>query len=147
MAFLRFSASGKAVLISLLVVLLSLCMPGVLSFRPSSFGPRTLQHASRLLTTMASEIKVIKASDPKNAELVDKWNCKRWSTWGCGVSKFPWTYSDAETALIITGKVTVTPKGQEQGVLIEAGDLVTFPEGMSCTWDVHEKLEKHYSFG
>lgn len=26
------------------------------------------------------------------------------------------------------------------------GDLVTFPEGMGCTWEVHEAIKKHYKF-
>ncbi len=27
------------------------------------------------------------------------------------------------------------------------GDLVTFPQGVGCKWDVREPLRKHYSFG
>lgn len=26
---------------------------------------------------------------------------KSWPTWGCGVSKFPWTYDDNETAYVL----------------------------------------------
>jgi len=26
------------------------------------------------------------------------------------------------------------------------GDLVTFPAGLSCTWDVKKALRKHYQF-
>jgi len=29
---------------------------------------------------------------------------------------------------------------------IAAGDLVVFPKGMSCTWDVAEAVDKHYNF-
>ncbi len=29
---------------------------------------------------------------------------------------------------------------------IEAGDMATFPAGMSCTWDVKAPIEKHYNF-
>jgi hypothetical protein len=32
-----------------------------------------------------------------------------WGTWGCGVSKFPWTYDSAESCYLLAGKVTVTP--------------------------------------
>ena len=28
-----------------------------------------------------------------------------------------------------------------------AGDLVTFPAGMSCTWKVRKPVKKHYKFG
>jgi uncharacterized protein len=46
------------------------------------------------------------------------------------------------------GKVTVTPTDPAFGeaVTIEAGDVATFPAGMSCTWDVTEAISKHYNF-
>ena len=80
------------------------------------------------------------------AEMLEKLGCHSWSTWGKGPSVFPWTYDDKETALIIEGKVTVTPNGGEP-VTIGKGDLVVFPAGMSCTWDVKEAVQKHYKFG
>jgi len=27
------------------------------------------------------------------------------------------------------------------------GDLITFPRGLSCTWEILEPVEKHYDFG
>ena len=27
------------------------------------------------------------------------------------------------------------------------GDLVTFPQGLSCTWQVKKNVRKHYKFG
>jgi uncharacterized cupin superfamily protein len=27
------------------------------------------------------------------------------------------------------------------------GDLVIFPAGLSCTWEIREDVEKHYDFG
>jgi len=27
-----------------------------------------------------------------------------------------------------------------------AGDLVIFPAGMKCRWDVHQAVSKHYRF-
>ncbi|TNF55478.1 MAG: DUF861 domain-containing protein [Gammaproteobacteria bacterium] len=69
-----------------------------------------------------------------------------WPTWGAGVSSFPWTYGDSETCYILEGAVTVTPDGS-QPVSIKAGDLVTFPAGMSCTWDITAPIRKHYRFG
>ena len=71
---------------------------------------------------------------------------KSWPTWGCGVSKFPWTYSETETCLILKGKVTVTPKDGSPAVTVCKGDICTFPAGMSCTWDVTEPILKHYNF-
>ena len=69
-----------------------------------------------------------------------------WPVWSCEVSRFPWTYEERETCYILAGRVTVTPDGGEP-VTIGAGDLVTFPAGLSCTWDVHEPIRKHYRFG
>lgn len=41
----------------------------------------------------------------------------------------------------------VYPDGSNEGVEIGAGDLVVFPKGMSCTWDVSVGVDKHYKFG
>lgn len=67
--------------------------------------------------------------------------------WSCPPSKFPWTYSDKETCYLLEGKVKVTPAGSKESVEIGAGDLVEFPKGMSCTWDVSVGVDKHYNFG
>ncbi len=69
-----------------------------------------------------------------------------WPTWSCGVSCFPWTYDEQETCLLLEGDVTVTPDGEEP-VRFGAGDLVTFAAGLSCSWDVHAAVRKHYRFG
>ena len=58
-----------------------------------------------------------------------------WPIWGCDISTFPWTYDQRETCLILDGQVTVTPDGGEP-VRFGAGDLVVFPKGMTCTWEV-----------
>ena len=69
-----------------------------------------------------------------------------WPIWSCGVSTFPWTYDEQETCLLLEGDVTVTPDGGEP-VRFGAGDLVTFAAGLSCSWDVHAAVRKHYRFG
>jgi uncharacterized protein len=69
-----------------------------------------------------------------------------WPTWSKEVSKFPWSYSEQEVAYVLEGEVVVTPNGGEP-VSFGAGDLVTFPSGMSCTWEVKKPLRKHYRFG
>ena len=69
-----------------------------------------------------------------------------WPIWGCDISTFPWTYDQRETCLLLDGDVTVTPDGGEP-VSFRAGDLVVFPKGMSCTWEVHQPVRKHYQFG
>ena len=72
-------------------------------------------------------------------------NVKSWGTWECEKSVFDWTYADREIAYLYEGKVTVkTPAGE---VSFGAGDLVTFPKGLSCTWTVEEPVRKVYKFG
>ena len=51
-----------------------------------------------------------------------------------------------ETCLLLEGEVTVTPE-EGQSVKFGAGDLVIFPAGMNCRWDVHQAVCKHYRFG
>lgn len=69
-----------------------------------------------------------------------------WPTWSKEASEFPWTYDEAETCYFLDGEVVVTPDGGEP-VTMGAGDLVTFPAGMSCTWTIREDVTKHYRFG
>jgi hypothetical protein len=69
-----------------------------------------------------------------------------WPIWEKEVSTFPWTYSERETCYLLAGEVVVTPEGGEP-VTLKKGDLVTFPEGMRCTWDVRVPVRKHYQFG
>lgn len=69
-----------------------------------------------------------------------------WPIWTKEVSEFPWTYDEPETCYLLEGEVVVTPDGGEP-VQIAKGDLVTFPAGMSCTWNILSNVRKHYQFG
>jgi uncharacterized cupin superfamily protein len=69
-----------------------------------------------------------------------------WLIWEKEVSKFPWHYDEKEVCYLLEGDVTATPQGG-QPVHFGKGDLVTFPEGMSCTWEIHKAVRKHYKFG
>lgn len=68
-----------------------------------------------------------------------------WPIWTCGVSTFDWSYSDKETCYILEGQVTVEAGGQS--VSFGKGDLVVFPQGLSCVWKVTSPVRKHYRFG
>ena len=81
---------------------------------------------------------------PKQEEL-DNLDIKNWGTWECEKSVFDWSYSDKETCYIYEGKVTVS--SAEGDVSFQAGDLVIFPKGLSCTWKVEEPVRKAYKFG
>lgn len=68
-----------------------------------------------------------------------------WSPWECEPSTFAWSYDADETAYVLEGQVTVIcPDGQT--VEIGPGDLVRFPQGLSCTWKVKQKIRKVYRF-
>lgn len=69
-----------------------------------------------------------------------------WPTWSKEVSKFPWSYNSQEVAYILEGEVTITPKNGGAPVTFGEGDLVTFPAGLSCLWEVKKPLLKHYHF-
>ncbi len=79
-------------------------------------------------------------------ERLESLGVEGWPVWSCGVSTFPWTYDETETCYLLEGEVVVTPERGEP-VTIRAGDLVTFPKGLSCTWEVRSPVRKHYSFG
>ncbi len=67
-----------------------------------------------------------------------------WSPWECEPSRFDWEYSADERAYVKTGRVLVhTADG---AVEIKAGDLVLFPKGLQCSWEVIEPIRKVYRF-
>ncbi|MHA1896219.1 MAG: cupin domain-containing protein [Promethearchaeota archaeon] len=87
-----------------------------------------------------SELKVEVPSQEKLKQL----DVKNWSPWECEPSTFDWEYASDETAYILEGKVRVkTPSGE---VEFKKGDLVQFPKGLKCTWNVIEKIRKVYTF-
>ncbi|MBU0548984.1 MAG: cupin domain-containing protein [Candidatus Omnitrophica bacterium] len=68
-----------------------------------------------------------------------------WPIWEKEVSSFDWHYDSTEVCYLLEGRVVVkTEDGKE--VAFGAGDLVTFPKGLSCTWDIKEPVRKHYNF-
>ena len=88
-----------------------------------------------------SEIKIERPSPNKLKEL----GVENWAPWECEPSQFDWQYEAAETAYVLEGKVKVrTASGEE--VEINQGDLVHFPEGLKCNWQVVKKVRKLYAF-
>lgn len=67
----------------------------------------------------------------------------KWPTWQKEVSVFPWTFPEQEIAYILEGECIITPQGGAP-VSFGKGDLVTFPAGMVCSWEVKQPLHKHY---
>lgn len=69
-----------------------------------------------------------------------------WPIWQKEVSRFDWHYDSQEECYFLQGKVTVETKDGRK-VNFGKGDFVTFPEGLSCVWDIKEAVKKHYNFG
>ncbi len=88
----------------------------------------------------------IKITSPCPESTILELGIKDWPIWTCEPSNFAWTYSEKETCLILEGDITVTPDNGES-VKFGVGDLVVFPSGMSCTWEVHKAVKKYYRFG
>ncbi|MDX1335717.1 MAG: cupin domain-containing protein [Gammaproteobacteria bacterium] len=89
--------------------------------------------------------EIVVERDPDTTELESR-GVMSWPVWEKEISTFPWTYDDRETCYVLEGEVVVTPDGGTP-VTIQAGDYVTFPAGMSCTWEVRQPIRKHFSFG
>ena len=93
------------------------------------------------VTRTQTRIK-IEQPDARRLKTLDVIN---WPIWTKAPSAFEWSYDEQETCYILEGEVTVTT---DQGdVSIRKGDLVTFPKGLSCTWQVTQAVRKHYHFG
>ena len=88
----------------------------------------------------------ISVTSPCSKSTVEQLGIKNWPIWTCEVSYFDWNYDDEEICLLLEGEVTITPDRGEPMKFCE-GDLVVFPAGMNCRWDVHEAVRKHYHFG
>jgi uncharacterized cupin superfamily protein len=66
--------------------------------------------------------------------------------WGCPPGKFPLKFDARLTCYLLKGRVRASVKGTGRCVEFGAGDLVVFPKGLSCTWDVVVGIDKHYNF-
>jgi uncharacterized cupin superfamily protein len=87
-------------------------------------------------------VKDIIVKKPSEQESV---TCQSWPIWRCDPSTFDWIYTEKETCLLIEGRVTVTDG--TDSVSFGPGDLVIFPEGLECNWNVQEAVKKYYNFG
>ena len=68
-----------------------------------------------------------------------------WPIWSKEVSSFDWYYDEQEICYFLEGEVTVRiPDGE---VSFGKGDLVTFPQGLKCVWNIKRAVKKHYKFG
>jgi uncharacterized cupin superfamily protein len=80
-----------------------------------------------------------------NKDEIEKKGVTSWPIWEKEISRFEWHYDSTEECYLLKGLVeVVTEKGEK--VEFSKGDFVTFPKGLSCTWDIKEPVKKHYNF-
>lgn len=87
------------------------------------------------------DIKVERLSQ----ERLDKMRVLDWPIWEKEISRFPWSYDSTEECFLLEGEVNVRTKDGKT-VSFGKGDFVTFPKGLSCTWDIKKPVRKHYNF-
>jgi uncharacterized cupin superfamily protein len=85
----------------------------------------------------------IKVEKPTDAEIASMKSCPVWSK---EESVFEWRYDTPETCYLVEGEAEVRTEDGDS-ISFGAGDLVTFPSGLSCTWTVRKAVRKHYRLG
>ena len=88
----------------------------------------------------------VKIISPCSASLIIQYGIKSWPIWECEPSRFQWSYDEKEICLIIEGQAIISTQRDETYV-IKAGDLVQFPAGLYCEWEVTKSIKKHYRLG
>ena len=83
---------------------------------------------------------------PCSASKIIQYGIKNWPIWECDPSNFQWHYKEKEICLIIEGEAKIKTDG---GIsyLIKSGDLVEFPKGLSCEWEITKRIKKHFRLG
>jgi hypothetical protein len=80
-------------------------------------------------------------------ELLKKLKVKSWGIWEKEKSEFPWSYDETETCYLLEGEVEVTDPSTGEKLEFKKGDLVQFPKGLTCKWNVKKPVRKYYKFG
>lgn len=88
----------------------------------------------------------MKKKIPTEEEL-NELGVKSWGIWEKEKSVFDWSYSDTETCYILEGEVEVTDNLTGEKIEFKKGDLVQFPKGLECVWNVKKPVRKYYNFG
>ena len=87
-----------------------------------------------LTTQQKKELGLPEVAEPRGA----------WNVWNCEPANFDWHYDQTEQAYLYSGRVTV--RAGAESVSLKAGDFVTFPAGLSCSWEVIDAVSKVYRF-
>lgn len=87
---------------------------------------------------------MIKIESPTPEQLTQQ-GTLNWPIWEKEASRFDWHYDSEEVCYLLAGQVTVY-YGDHQQVSFGKGDMVTFPAGLDCIWQIDEEVKKHYQF-
>ena len=79
-------------------------------------------------------------TSPCRASVIVQYGIKSWPIWECKQSKYKWHYDDKEICLFIEGEATISTQ-EGKIYLIKAGDLVEFPAGINCEWEVTKSIK------
>ena len=83
---------------------------------------------------------------PCRASVIIQYGIKNWPIWQCDPSNFKWHYNEKEICLIIEGEAYIKTEEGER-YFIKSGDLVEFPVGFSCEWQIIKRIQKHFRLG
>ncbi len=89
-----------------------------------------------------NDLDILCEHKPSPAKL-DVLGVEGWPIWRKEPSSFPWRYDQTETCYVLRGRFVVTPDGGAPREFAR-GDLIVFPAGLVCSWEVLEPVEKHY---
>jgi hypothetical protein len=87
------------------------------------------------------EIKIQKL----NSGQLKKMEVFSWPIWTKEVSRFAWYYDCVEECYFLEGEVSLQTQ-EGEAIKFGQGDFVTFPKGLSCTWNIIKPVKKHYNF-
>ena len=85
-------------------------------------------------------------TSPCSASVIIQYGIKNWPIWECEPSNFSWNYNEKEICLIIEGEANIKTEAGEI-YFIKSGDLVEFPKGLSCEWQIIKSIKKHFRLG
>ena len=95
------------------------------------------------MTTQKTALRIL--VEKPTSEKLKALHVLSWPIWTKEVSSFDWSYEEQEICYFLEGEVTVkTPDGD---ISFGKGDLVIFPQGLQCVWNIKKPVRKHYQFG
>ena len=83
---------------------------------------------------------------PCSASVIIQYGIKNWPVWECEPSNFLRNYSEKEVCFIVEGEAKIKTKAGES-YFIKSGDLIEFPKGLSCEWQIIKSFKKHFRLG